>query len=185
MFWIGEEPNENNGWVSNSVSCWDDRWLDHYGGVDDPNTRNGYEPANFTPVENPFYFALPYNDFDDDGVRKPEVLDIIPWADEKVWGDQESLCKNRWVKINKNERSVYAQWEDVGPYSMDDGDYVFCNSTPENDQYDVAGMDVSPAVHDYLGLTLWDEVDWLFVDFEDVPEGPWKKTVTTSQVCWI
>jgi hypothetical protein len=185
LFWIGEEPNENNGWISNSASGWDDKWLEHYGGVDDPSKRNGYEPANFTPTENPFYVALPYSDFDDEGMRRPDALEIIPWADEKTWGAQESLCKNRWLKITKNGNIAYAQWEDVGPYIMDDSDYVFGNATPENDKYDEAGIDVSPAVRDYLGLALWDEVDWEFVDFEDVPDGPWKKIITTSQVYWL
>jgi hypothetical protein len=184
MFWIGEEPNENNGWESNSVSAWDDKWLEHYGGVDDPDKRNGYEPAAFFPLENPFYVALPYNDFDYSGKRKPEVYDIIPWADEKTWDERESLCKNQWLKISKGANAAYAQWEDVGPYDMEDGHYVFGNATPDNDKDDVAGLDVSPAVRDYLGLVLWDWIDWQFVDLEDVPEGPWKDTVTTSQVYW-
>ena len=63
VFWIGEPGSEENGYIPNNSSAWDDLWLQHYGGVDDPSNRNGYFPANFTPKENPFYIALPYNDF--------------------------------------------------------------------------------------------------------------------------
>jgi hypothetical protein len=34
---------------------------------------------------------------------------------------------------------------------------------------------VSPAVRDYLGLEDTDVTDWKFVDFKDVPPGPWAK----------
>ena len=34
-------------------------------------------------------------------------------------------------------------------------------------------MDVSPAVRDYLGLQPTDVTDWKFVDFSEVPHGPW------------
>jgi hypothetical protein len=36
-----------------------------------------------------------------------------------------------------------------------------------------AGLDVSPAVRDYLGLKQTDVTDWRFVDFREVPRGPW------------
>ena len=36
-----------------------------------------------------------------------------------------------------------------------------------------AGLDVSPAVRDYLGLQPTDVTDWRFVDFSEVPRGPW------------
>jgi hypothetical protein len=32
---------------------------------------------------------------------------------------------------------------------------------------------VSPAVRDYLGLESTDVTDWRFVDFSEVPRGPW------------
>jgi hypothetical protein len=38
-----------------------------------------------------------------------------------------------------------------------------------------AGLDVSPAVRDYLGIESTDVTDWKFVDFKDVPLGPWSK----------
>jgi hypothetical protein len=36
-----------------------------------------------------------------------------------------------------------------------------------------AGLDVSPAVRDYLGMDDTDMTDWKFVDFDEVPTGPW------------
>ena len=36
-----------------------------------------------------------------------------------------------------------------------------------------AGLDVSPAVRDYVGLSDIDVCDWKFVEFREVPSGPW------------
>jgi len=38
-----------------------------------------------------------------------------------------------------------------------------------------AGLDVSPAVRDYLGLQETDVTDWKFVEFSEVPRGPWSR----------
>lgn len=180
IFWVGEEAGSANDYTTNKVSAWDPAWQDHFGGVDDPNNRNGYFPKDFTPEENPFYFALPYDDFDNNGSRKPESYDIVYWATEKKWGNQESMCKNRWIKISKGIKVVYAQWEDVGPFKTNDAEYVFGNSAPKNDLNDGAGLDVSPAVKDYLELDDLDVIDWQFVAEKDVPDGPWKEIITTS-----
>src|ERR1700719_1944094 len=63
VFWIGEKPSENNP-APNRASSWDKEWSKSYGGFDDPNParRRDYIPAKFTPRQNPFYCALPYND---------------------------------------------------------------------------------------------------------------------------
>jgi hypothetical protein len=183
IFWIGEEAKEENGWVSNSVSAWDDKWQEHYGGVDDPDSRNGYYPSGFTPGQNPFYFSMPYNDFDGSS-RRADAYDIIPWSDEKGWGEFESMCKNRWIAISYSDKTVYAQWEDTGPFWEDDGGYVFGEDRPIGEKHDVAGLDISPAVRDYIGISNHDRVDWQFIDFKDVPDGPWKNIVTTMQVYW-
>ncbi len=184
IFWVGEEGNEENNYIPNLQSVWDDRWLEHYGGVDDPNNRNGYFPADVTPLENPFYYALPYNDFDENGERKAEVDQVIYWSGEKGWGELESMCKNRWIKITKGNKSVYAQWEDAGPFGEDDADYVFGDALPKNELNDDAGLDVSPAVRDFLSLSDIDVVNWRFVDFSEVPAGPWTEIITTSQISW-
>jgi len=184
-FWIGEEGNDDNKDIPNSQSAWDDKWKEHYGGLDDPANRSGYLPSDFIPNENPFYFALPYNDLKSrSGKRKKHAEQDIYWSDESDWQTNESLCKNRWIKITKNTTVCYAQWEDAGPFGENDWRYVFGDKKPKSRINDHAGLDVSPAVHDFLSLADLDKVDWQFVDFENVPDGPWKSIITTSNVYW-
>jgi len=187
VFWIGE-PKGGGSSENNALSAWDDKWQDHYGGYDDYINRNGFYPATFTPKENPFYFDLPYNDFNDDGIRKKNAYDVVPWAHEKEFGTQESMLKNRWAKIMKGDVVCYGQWEDAGPYVYDDHEYVFGSNEPKNTRANNAGMDVSPALRDCLafeGLNNADnKIDWQFVDLAVVPEGPWTEIITVSQVYW-
>ena len=184
VFWVGEPADKSNGYIQNSDSAWDELWKEHYGGFDDPNNRKGYFPL-FTPRENPFYFALPFNDFNDKGGKKKDLLKYVPWASA---GDDpsNSLLKNRWIKIQRGGKTVYAQWEDSGPFVYDDWRYVFGSGSerPVNQANRNAGLDVSPAVRDYLGLTGIDLVDWQFVDENQVPDGPWKQVITRSPVHW-
>src|SRR5207245_330401 len=74
-----------------------------------------------------------------------------------------STCKDRWVAIRKGNRTAYAQWEDAGPFRTDYWQYVFGNERPKPNLNKGAGLDVSPAVHDYLGLNETDVTDWRFV----------------------
>ncbi len=183
IFWVGEPASADNKNIANITSAWDDAWQEHFGGFDDPKNRTGHNPAKFTPKENPFYFALPYNDFKS-GKRRVDAKEVVPWAGEKQWGKTESMCKNHWIKITRGEKTCYAQWEDVGPFKTDDADYVFGTAQPKNKSNKHAGLDLSPAAANYLGVTGMDPVDWQFIDAADVPDGPWKKTVTTSQITW-
>ena len=66
-----------------------------------------------------------------------------------------------------------AQWEDCGPFRTDHWQYVFGNERPRPNLNQGAGLDVSPAVRDYLGLGIKDPCDWKFVEFCEVPPGPW------------
>ena len=179
-FWIGEGASGSNAFISNAASAWDDNLQAHYGGADDPNSRNGFLPAAFTPKENPFYFALPYNDFNGNGDRKPDANKIIYWAAASSWDSSQSMLKNQWIKITKNGTTVYAQWEDVGPFGENDSHYVFGQAAPTSQGNDNAGLDLSPAVQTYLNLNGEDNVDWQFVNASDVPDGPWKNIITTS-----
>jgi hypothetical protein len=176
VFWVGESASADNGWISNTKSAWDHFWMDRFGGYDDPTNRNGFLPTAFTPKENPFYVALPYGDYTVSGLK--ESIQKVPWYKPIRTG--ESLLKNRWVKITTNGRTAYAQWEDVGPFETDDFDYVFGVARPK---YDV-GIDVSPAVRDFLEIGGKGLVSWQFVDEQDVPDGPWKLVVTTSGPNW-
>jgi len=173
VFWIGEKPSENNP-VPNRASSWDKNWSKSYGGFDDPNRarRSDYIPVKFTPRQNPFYCALPYNDKTSNGHRS-EAPRVVPWFREAYQGPGVSTCKGRWVAIHKGDRTVYAQWEDAGPFRTDHWQYVFGNERPKPNLNKGAGLDVSPAVRDYLGLEDTDVTDWKFVDFSEVPHGPW------------
>jgi hypothetical protein len=184
VFWVGEKASDANHDISNFPSCWDEKWSTHFGGVDKSNKRNGYFPASFKPKENPFYIALPYNDFNSKGKRKSGLDVYIPWYTEKKWADNESVCKNRWVKIIKGEKIAFAQWEDAGPFGENDIDYVFGTSQPKSKTNNHAGLDVSPAVRDYLGLSGTDKASWQFVDAKDVSDGPWKEIITNSNIYW-
>jgi hypothetical protein len=175
VFWIGEMPSGNNP-VPNRSSSWDKDWTRSYGGFDDPTPahRSDYMPEKFTPRQNPFYCALPYNDKASTGHR-PEAPRVVPWFKEAYQGPGISTCKGRWVAIHKGNRTVYAQWEDAGPFRTDHWQYVFGDERPKPNLNKGAGLDVSPAVRDYLGLQETDVTDWKFVDFSEVPRGPWAK----------
>jgi hypothetical protein len=173
VFWIGEQPSTNNP-VPNHTSSWDKNWTKNYGGYDDPNParRSNYIPVKFTPRQNPFYCALPYNDKATTGHR-PEASRVVPWFNKAYQGPAVSTCKGRWIAIRNGNRTVYAQWEDAGPFRTDHWQYVFGNERPKPNLNKGAGLDVSPAVRDYLGLNDTDVTDWRFVEFSEVPRGPW------------
>ncbi len=177
VFWIGELPTQNNP-TPNTVSAWDRRWTSNYGGYDDPDpdSRDGFLPKEFTPGQNPFYFALPYNDIARTGT-KASARAVIPWFDEAYYRSGRTVLKGRWIAIRNGEKVCYAQWEDVGPFETDDWEYVFGEKPqPKTSKNRGAGLDVSPAVRDYLDFgTGFGLVDWRFVDIDEVPEGPWKQ----------
>jgi hypothetical protein len=175
IFWIGEDSSGNNP-VPNDSSSWDKAWSKSYGGYDDPNParRQNYIPVKFTPRQNPFYCALPYNDKASNGHRS-EAPKVVPWFKEAYQGPGVSVCKGRWVAIRKGNRTVFAQWEDAGPFRTDHWQYVFGSERPKSNLNRGAGLDVSPAVRDYLGLQPTDVTDWKFVDFSEVPSGPWAR----------
>ena len=173
IFWIGERPSGNNP-VPNDRSSWDKNWYYSYGGYDspDPIARRNFIPLSFIPRQNPFYVALPYNDVEG-GHTKPEASQVIPWFRQAFVRDGESVLKSRWIEIHHGNRACYAQWEDCGPFRTDHWQYVFGNERPRPNLNRGAGLDVSPAVRDYLGLGNIDYCDWRFVEFREVPSGPW------------
>jgi hypothetical protein len=167
-FWIGQGSSSYSE-TTNYASAWDTQWTKNYGGMDDPTRRVGFLPSRFAATKNPFYVALPFND-----VKYPELAKKwIPWYKTPARGQRYvSQCKGRWLQIRTpNGKSCFAQWEDVGPIRYDYASYVFGNDRPR--EFNKAGLDVSPAVRDYLGLTGLDFTDWRFVEAEHVPPGPW------------
>jgi TonB family protein len=174
VFWVGQE--QVTGKTSpQHQSVWDKDWLKSFGGVDNPEpaARHDYIPISFVPRQNPFYCALPYNDVEQ-GQFKPEALTVIPWFKQVHAEPGRSVCKGRWVAIRKADRICYAQWEDCGPFRTDHFQYVFQNERPTPNASRGAGLSVSPAVRDHLGLAPTDVADWRFVEVSDVPPGPWR-----------
>ena len=174
VFWIGEQAGGNNP-VPNYKSSWDFDWTRNYGGFDSPEpaARRNYIPIAFIPKQNPFYCALPYNDVTH-GQFKPEAPLVIPWFKQVYTAPGQSVCKDHWIAIRHGNRTCYAQWEDCGPFRTDHFQYVFQSERPKPNLNRGAGLDVSPAVRDYLGLQPTDVTDWQFVEVRDVPPGPWR-----------
>lgn len=176
VFWVGEQPTENNP-TPNNKSSWDTEWEKNFGGYDDPDpVKRGpnYCPINFTPKLNPFYIALPYNDCQNYTAHKPEASKVIPWFKSTYSRPGKTVLRGTWVAIRYGNRVCYAQWEDCGPFVTDDYDYVFGNARPKNTSNKGAGIDVSPAVRDYLGMGSSGKCDWRFVDLNEIPQGPWR-----------
>ncbi|TSC86116.1 MAG: hypothetical protein G01um10148_622 [Parcubacteria group bacterium Gr01-1014_8] len=174
VFWVGEGATEDNAFIHNSASAWDEDWEEHFGGVDDPEERCGYQPCAFTPKENPFYVALPYNDMRRD--KRKNNSDMIPWNESSA---RTTLLKDRWIEVRLRGKSCFGQWEDVGPHETDDVDYVFGDAEwPANEQGEWAGIDLSPAMRDCLHAGDVSEVEWRHVANEAVSQGPWLDIVT-------
>lgn len=185
-FWVGEQAGQNNP-VHNFSSSWDKEWYSTFGGFDNPRREarrtlpeGGSIPANFIPQGNPFYIALPYNDVTR-GDHKPEAALCIPWFKQVFEKRGQSVCKDRWLAVRKGGKVAYAQWSDCGPFRTDHWQYVFGSERPAWNLNKGAGLDVSPAVRDYLGMADTDVVDWKFVEFKDVPIGPWSRFGENNQ----
>jgi len=202
-FWVGEilDPNASDG--SQVVSTYDSKWMANYGGCDgvvvdgvcwadarDPS--NGYFPTHMTPLQNPFYLDLPFDDVNNDAAFAMRA-DVIPWANDPGFAGRAddrsfSYMKNRWVEIHKDGSTCFGQIQDAGPAEYDDAAYVFGadDRRPKSTRFNGAGLDVSPALNGCLGFDSLngdqDRVDWRFVDDVDVPDGPWRRVVTLQQV---
>jgi len=182
IFWCGEQPTDRNP-TPNCKSSWDTKWMENFGGYDNPDpkqrianhTTGEFRPKNFIPQLNPFYIALPYNDVMSWNAHKPEASRVIPWFSRMDPNPGKTVLKGRWIQIFVNQRSCYAQWEDCGPWVTDDWQYVFGNKPPKATRNGSAGIDISPAVRDYLAIQSGAKVHWRFVEESQVPYGPWKK----------
>ena len=151
-FWVGEPPTPND--PGNLASAWDRNW------------------TVTSKSQNPFYVALPYNDVAG-GHTRPEARNIIPWFKQAFARDGQSVLKDRWVAIRRGSRVCYAQWEDVGPFQVDHWQYVFGNERPRPNVNRDAGINLSPAVRNYLRMSGTDQCDWKFVEAKEIPRGPW------------
>ncbi|MCX8237259.1 MAG: hypothetical protein OSB05_00440 [Akkermansiaceae bacterium] len=184
VFWIGEKPTSNNP-TPNNKSSWDQNWQKNFGGYDnpDPKARTGYLPTGLIPGQNPFYVALPYNDCLNHKMHKPEAARVIPWWNRVVSSPGTSVCKGRWIQIYcpYTRKVCYGQWEDCGPFVTNDWQYVFGQKRPKNTNNQGAGIDISPAIRDYLGIGNKATVHWRFIEFSRVPKGgAWSKLGTNN-----
>jgi len=183
IFWVGEPPAKNNP-VSNVASSWDSDWQRSFGGYDNParSARKNLLPPGFVPKQNPFYIALPYNDVLDRTKTKPEAAEVVPWYKALFRRPGVSVCRNRWVAVRKGNRVCYAQWSDCGPFRTDHWQYVFGDERPRPNLNHGAGLDVSPAVRDFLRLNDGhDLTDWRFVELDEVPDGPWARLGSNNE----
>lgn len=177
VFWAGEMPTANNP-TPNHQSSWDVAWAKNFGGYDNPDPAQrtaDFTPKGVTPGLNPFYVALPYNDCLSYKQHKPEAAKIIPWFKTSFVKPGRSVLRGTWLAIRYGNQVCYAQWEDCGPFLTDDANYVFGNARPKNPHNKGAGIDVSPAVRDFLGMPSGAAVDWRFVDVGEIPPGPWSR----------
>jgi len=173
-FWIGEGATPISS-TTNVQSSWDEEWLQKNHGVDSPNNRNGYASGGHASTLNPFYCALPFNDL----AFPDKAQNWLPhgWYRRPSEGKQVSACQHRWVEIKNSRGDIcFAQWEDVGPLTYDDAEYVFGGAKPRGLGSDHAGLDVSPAVYEYLRLSDRNRYTaWKFADESDVRPGAWLK----------
>jgi len=178
IFWVGEKATAANP-MHNAASSWDTKWVQNYGGYDDPNPANrttDFRPKRFIPGLNPFYVALPYNDRVNWAKTKASAKRVIPWFNRTFKAEGKTVCNMRWVAIHCQGRICYAQWSDVGPFGTDDWAYVFGGARPKNTKNNGAGIDLSPAVRDYLRIKGgMSKCDWRFVELHEIPYGPWRK----------
>ena len=176
IFYIGEIES---GEQTNKESAFDIfrtkqpgiNWLTAYGGMDKPDKKyrmkdKDYYCPNFVPELNPFYAALPCN----------------PYSNSKELFNKYGFGAESWVKIinEENEKVVYAQWMDVGPWTKligQDCDYVFGDGSvgakAEGDpRTNDAGIDLSPAVSYFLTGEGSSSivVSWQFVSESEVPK---------------
>jgi hypothetical protein len=154
VFWCGEKPYRHD--PGNLRSAYDPNWLIHH--------------AN----ENPFYAAVPYCDLDK-GHTKPEAASQVPWFRQRFQADGVSVMKGHWIEIWHGQQRCFARIQDCGPYRSDDADYVFRNARPLPHANNSAGLDVSPAVQQFLRLSGLDVCSWRFVNDSEVPPGPWNR----------
>ncbi len=172
-FFCGESAKSGGG-IANDRSAYDSAWKTHFGGVDNPSpaTRHNFVPTSFRPRLNPWYCSLPYIDVAN-GHTKPSAR-FIPWFRERFRTDGVSIMEGQWIECRAGGRVCYLQVGDVGPWSTDSFAYVFQGARPDHNRNHDAGIDLSPAAYQFLGLSDTQSVDWRFCSPTSVPIGPWR-----------
>ncbi len=184
-FQAGMPAGPDDQGVSNQSSAWYYDWAQHMCGIDVDGTRQIDKPG----CDNLFYAALPCLDTNKEMniqlknvANAPKSWDFLP--------GQVSKFKNRWIRVEHDGKTVYVQWEDVGPLYTNDCNYVFGTARPrqESTHAVASALDLSPAAFKQLtdgDLTVGIiQTNWQFVSDRDVPYGPWRMNVTASQPDW-
>ena len=173
-FWIGEGGSAISS-TDNVGSAWDENWRTSNRGTDNPNDRNGYAPADHAPTVNPFYVALPFNDLALSR-RSASVASRVVAPSTEGWEAgfrlQGPLGGNEECAGARLLCAMGGRW----PAGFRSPRICFWKRTTV-DTLTRAGLDVSPAVFQYLGLDGSKNrlTSWKFVDDEDVPPGQWLK----------
>jgi hypothetical protein len=84
---------------------------------------------------------------------------------------RKSVCKGSRFAIAR--QNLLCAMGGCGSVQYRFGGYVLGDQRPSPNVNHGAGIDVSPAVRDYLGLGSQGMVDWRFVEEAEVPAGPW------------
>jgi hypothetical protein len=175
--------------TSNVKSAWYKDWRLHLGGAD-----TGQLALTRPGLDNLYYFALPCPDYNEQGIIPAHIDQAraaglsLPATIDK----NHSAFKNLWIQVRYGSKTVYAQWEDVGPLGpnvKNDCAYVFGSSRPLQEKTKTidSALDLSPSAYSYLQSNLDTGViktSWAFVSAEAVPDGPWKANVTTAGPDW-
>ena len=141
-------------------------------------------PCGFTPLQNPFYFALPYGEFDANGNVKPSAAEI-PWYNGEDLSAPLSILKNHWIEVVHDGNTCFGQWEDVGPNGEDD---LRTCSGPSDDRSNTFGAKAGARC---VACAL--EVPWhdrqrhhlLAVRRRECClSRPWKDIITSSGISW-
>lgn len=211
-FYVGEEANAANANISNVWTAWYSNAVQHFGSGPDswgpvnPDEwegqwyeRDGLCPKGVVLKQNPFYIALPTPDHDEAGVLQEAEQWVVAASDylpelkrfkDGKFADHESPFKDLWFEVSYQGKSAFAQLEDVGPSNQTgaiaaDYEYVWGDrSQPKNEFGLQAGIDLSPAVTDYLGTDGAGVVRWRAVPESEVPDGPWKVLPTSGNPDW-
>jgi hypothetical protein len=181
---VAEQTHEY-AWHKNVVSTWFD--ISDISEAAAPRPVTCWNDVDPVQEENSYYCALPFNNM------------VYQGQNDEL----KKQMKNRWLEIKNldNGKTAYAQWEDCGPWFVNDADYVFAgdgrarpraeaaydgmfdiygNPSSSRKIQNKAGIDVSPRVRDCLALHDIGVVDWRFVDSSEVPDGPWKARISTQ-----
>ena len=136
---IAQVPGINNGRKP--------RWFDH------PNPAHGlnYVPTKVIPQQNPYYCnPLQRQSTYWPPARSASCFSVVSR------GVSRAGCFHLQGPMDgdpKGNRIALAQWENAVPFRTDHWQYVFGNERPKPNLNQGAGLDVSPAVPDCLGLS--------------------------------